>query len=121
MCTQRFCLSCNEELTGRADKKYCDDECRNNYHNSSNRDQTNLMRNINNTLRRNRMILERFYTQGKTKVHRSKLSDSGFKFAYFTNLYRTRSGKTYNFCYEKGILPLDNEFFAIVQRGEYVD
>ncbi|RYF12576.1 MAG: DUF2116 family Zn-ribbon domain-containing protein, partial [Flavobacteriales bacterium] len=29
----RFCLDCNTEIKGRADKKFCDDQCRNNYNN----------------------------------------------------------------------------------------
>ena len=42
---------------GRIDKKFCSDACRNAYNNKQNKDQTNLMRNINNKLRKNFKIL----------------------------------------------------------------
>lgn len=29
----RSCLDCGKALVGRADKKFCDDSCRNNYNN----------------------------------------------------------------------------------------
>lgn len=79
------------------------------------------MRNVNNILRKNRRILEKYNPEGKSKVHRSRLHDEGFKFSYFTNVYRTRSGKTYYFCYEQGYLPIDNDWYALVVRQEYVE
>ncbi len=121
MQAERTCLTCGEELRGRSDKKFCGDDCRNNHNNKRNRDKNNLMRNVNKTLRNNRIILERFYANGKTKVHYNKLRDSGFKFSYFTNIYQTQSGKSYNFCYEQGILNLGNNYYVIVKRKEFVD
>ena len=51
------CLECNEKIIGREDKKFCSDGCRNAYNNKMNKDQNNLMRNINNKLRKNYRIL----------------------------------------------------------------
>ena len=30
---QKTCLSCGSKITGRADKKYCNDACKNDFHN----------------------------------------------------------------------------------------
>lgn len=79
------------------------------------------MRNVNNILRKNRRILEKYNPDGKSKVHKSKLRDAGFKFSYFTNMYQTKSGKTYYFCYEHGYLPIENGWYALVVRQEYVE
>ena len=54
----KYCLECGEKLIGRVDKKFCSDYCRNSYHNKLNKDTKNLMRNINNILRKNYRILE---------------------------------------------------------------
>ena len=79
------------------------------------------MRNVNYILRKNRQILEELNPRGKTKIHKTQLLDQGYKFGYLTNLYTTKSGKVYHFCYEQGVLPLENDYYAIVKRQEYVD
>ncbi len=78
------------------------------------------MRNINNTLRKNRRILMEANPEGKSKVSRDQLARKGFKFDYFTNQYHTKNGHTYYFCYDQGYLPLDNDWYALVRRKEYI-
>ena len=79
------CLECGEKIIGRSDKKFCNDACRNAYNNKQNKDSTNLMRNINNKLRKNYRILTEVNIDGKTKVAKSKLDSLGFDFDYFSN------------------------------------
>ena len=117
----RSCSHCNEEMKGRSDKKFCGDECRAHHNNARNRDKNNLMRNVNRILRQNRIILQEFYAKGKTKVHKNMLTDHGFKFSYFTNIYQTQSGKIYNFCYEQGLLQLADDYYAIVSQHDSVE
>ena len=54
------CLSCGKLLKGRVDKKFCDDYCRNNYNNQlkARSGYSAYVRSINNTLLKNRKILE---------------------------------------------------------------
>lgn len=118
---KKKCEECGTELLGRTDKRFCSTECRTTYYNRLNSFKTNFMRNINNILRKNRRILEKYNPDGKSKVQKTRLLDEGFKFSYFTNIYKTKSGKTYFFCYEQGYLELDNEWFALVVRQEYVE
>lgn len=118
---KKQCLECNEAFHGRADKKYCSDACRSAAHNKLNRDAINFVRNINNILRKNRRILVELNPNGKAKVHRDKLIAMGFRFNYFTNIYQTKNGNTYYFCYDYGYLPLSNDFYTLVQRQSYVD
>jgi len=72
------------------------------------------MKNVNNRLRKNRRILRELNPDGKAKVKKQTLLSKGFSFKYFTNVYTTKEGKVYYFCYEYGYLPLDNDFFALV-------
>jgi len=113
-------MECGESIQGRSDKKFCSDQCRTSYYNRQNSDSTNDMRNINRTLRKNRKILADLNPNGKSKVGKAKLLDLGFNFSYFTNVYKTKTGKVYYFCYEQGYLPIDDNQFALVLRHEYV-
>jgi hypothetical protein len=117
--TQRLCLSCGEPLKGRSDKKFCDDYCRNAYHNNLNSDENNFVRNVNNILRRNRRILEQLIPQGQEtgNASKTKLLEKGFQFKYLTDILKTQKGKTYYFCYEYGYLPLSNDWFTIVKKN----
>jgi hypothetical protein len=117
---ERFCSDCGEKLVGRADKKFCNDQCRNNFNNKANSDTNSVMRNINNILRKNRRIMEELACneEGKAKSTGKKLKEKGFNFNYYTHTYRTKTGNTYLFCYEYGYLPLDNDFYMVVKRIE---
>lgn len=117
----KICLECGEKILGRIDKKFCSDQCRNTYNNRLNRDDINLARRINRILRKNRRILSDINIKGKTRVSKRKLLDLGFSFDYHTNIYETKNGKRYFFCYDQGILALDSEYYTIVERKEYVN
>lgn len=115
--SEKKCLECGEPLLGRIDKKYCSDYCRNTYNNRLNTDSKNLMRNINNKLRKNYRILSSFpLKEGKTTTTKMRLLDKGFDFEYFTNLYTTKKGTVYYFIYDMGYLPLENQYYTIVKR-----
>ncbi|MFV0541130.1 MAG: hypothetical protein ACK5MZ_07825 [Aestuariibaculum sp.] len=113
---KRTCPECNEKIIGRADKKFCSDSCRNAYNNRINKDTKNLVRNINNRLRKNYRILESLNPNQKTKVAKKNLTDFGFDFNYFTSIYTTKTGTVYYFVYDQGYLPLESDYFALVKR-----
>lgn len=114
------CLTCHKPLKGRTDKKFCDDYCRNNYNNQLKAGTTNLVRNINNALGKNRRVLESMFAEGEemTKTTQEKLLQKGFLFKYFTHLYTNKKGNTYFFCYDLGYLPLENDWYLLVKRKE---
>lgn len=117
---KRTCLQCSDELVGRSDKKFCGDDCRSAYNNKLNKDSTNLMRNINNILRKNHRILKKLNPTGKTKITVNKLHQAGFNLNYFTNQYITKAGKVYHFCYDQGYLKLNENSYALVKRMDFV-
>ena len=114
------CLECEKPLIGRSDKRFCDDSCRNANYNKSNRSTSNYMRKVNRILSKNRLILEGLNPNETTKVSRKKLTTEGFNFDFYTNIYQTKNGKTYFFCYDHGYLDLGNDWFALVVKKEYV-
>lgn len=113
------CLDCGKPVSGRSDKKFCNDICRNSYNNKLNSDTNNYVRSVNSILRKNRRILEELIPveEEKTKVKKSKLDKLGFNFGHFTHDYTTQKGQRYFFVYEYGYLPLEDEWYAVVKRS----
>ncbi len=112
----KSCPECGEKIIGRADKKFCSDACRNAHNNALNKDSKNLIRNVNNRLRKNYRILETLNPEDKTKTTKDKLVSLGFNFNYFTSIYTTKTGTVYYYLYDQGYLPLDNDFYLLVKR-----
>jgi hypothetical protein len=117
---EKLCLECGEPIKGRADKKFCDDQCRSNYNNKINSDITSEMRTVNNILRKNRKILEAVvHDDGKGKISKQKLTDKGFNFKYFTQTHITQKGSIYKLCYDFGYLPVENDFYVVIKWGTF--
>lgn len=113
---KKLCLECGEKVIGRIDKKFCSDYCRNTFNNKVNKESKNLIRNINNRLRKNYKVLTELNKTGKTKVSRNKLYDRGFDFQLFTSIYTTKAGKSYYYIYDQGYLALENEYYLLIKR-----
>lgn len=110
------CLECGDEIHGRSDKKFCSDGCRNSYNNKNNRDSTNLMRNINNKIRKNHRILSEINQDGKTKTTRQKLLSAGFDFDYITQVIVYKNGYEYRFIYDQGYKFLEDDILLLVRK-----
>ncbi len=116
---EKTCLACNKKLSGRADKKFCNDYCRNSYNNEMKSANSPIVRNINNALIKNRRILEGLLGGEETiKKPKEKFLSQGFQFKYTTHTYTNKKGNTYFFCYEYGYLPLESDWYLIVKRKE---
>ncbi len=111
------CMECGEKIIGRADKKFCNDGCRNAYNNKHNKDSSNIMRNINNRLRKNfRILSELNFTEGKSKTTQDKLAAEGFDFDYFTHHKTYKNGADYRFIYNIGYKFLDEGWILVVKK-----
>jgi hypothetical protein len=110
------CLECGDKIMGREDKKFCSDACRNAFNNKINKDTNNLMRNINNRLRKNYRILSDINPDGKIKTTKSKLLSKGFSFDWFTNIVQTKTGNTYFFVYDQGYMFLEQDYLIVVKK-----
>ncbi|AQX13183.1 hypothetical protein BAX94_13835 [Elizabethkingia meningoseptica] len=112
----QHCLECGEKILGRSDKKFCTDSCRNAYNNRQNKDSTNLMRNINNRLRKNHRILRHINKEGKTKISQQKLLSLGFDFNFITQTVTYKNGSEYRFVYNQGYKILEENWVLLVQK-----
>jgi hypothetical protein len=116
---EKSCKECGKVISGRIDKRFCSDHCRNSFNNRLNSDVTNYIRNVNNALRKNRRILTELNPEGKVKIPRQKLLAKGFDFTCYTGTYTTKEGAQYYYCYDQGYLPIEHGYYLLVVRKEF--
>jgi len=112
----RKCLECYEQLRGRADQKFCNDQCRSAYNNRQLTDSNKVIRSVNRILKKNYSILTALNPEGKTTVLLNDLQKKGYRFDYFTCTYLARNSRIYYFCYDMGYCELENNKVVIVRR-----
>jgi hypothetical protein len=118
---EKQCLECKSPIYGRVDKKFCSDQCRNTFNNRIHAISNTYIRRVNYVIRKNRFIMEEILLEKDVlKVSRKLLFEKGFDFDYYTNIYETKKGSKYFFCYEYGYLPLEDGYFTVVRREEYL-
>ena len=120
----RKCLACEESITGRIDKKFCDAQCRATYNNQKKLTHERAILNANRILRRNRTILKTLSPEGKATVRKEVLDTMGYDFRYFSGIFKSKSN-VYYLVYDYAFSPIiDNngvEKALIVQRQDYMD
>lgn len=87
---QRKCLFCGASLSGRKDKMYCDDNCRNNHYYNVNKSKNLYVSKIDNILKHNRLVLKKLCLNKKITVKKDVLEEMGFNFEYITTFYKTK-------------------------------
>lgn len=112
---KKFCPECGKEIVGRADKMFCSTSCRNNHNNKVNKDITNLMRNINNSLRKNYKILNELNAKDKITVSKKILVKKKFEFNHFTSILESKTGNTYYIVYDQAFQELKDDTFLITK------
>ena len=82
--------------------------------------QSNVVRNINAILARNRNILVELNDKGKSFATRQQMTEKGFDFRYFTHVYKTKTGSVYYIVYDQAYLPKDGspDSFLLVKFEE---
>jgi hypothetical protein len=96
------CLECGIQITGRTDKKYCSDHCRNYHNNLLYKHRNEAIKKINGKLKKNTVILERLITHGISNISKVQLQAEGFDFGFFTHQFTVSTGEKYNCCYNYG-------------------
>lgn len=112
----KTCSECGEKMSGRDDKKFCSDGCRNAFNNKINRDSNNFMRNVNNLLRRNYRILNELNANEETTASRVELVNKGFDFEYFTSIRKTKKGKTIYCLYDQAYQLVRGDDYRLLRR-----
>ncbi len=77
-------MYCREPVVGRIDKRFCDDHCRNAYHNAARRAYSAGLLPVQRQLTKNYRILKALHTQGVREVHLEYLRGRGFNDRFCT-------------------------------------
>ena len=118
------CPICNNPIVGRADKKYCSDQCRYLANNKNKFQAERPILDINKVLRKNRSILKVLCPVGKATVRRDVLDAMGYDVRVFSSLFLTSRKQIYYVCYDFAFTPiLDNsiEKALIVTKQDYMN
>jgi predicted nucleic acid-binding Zn ribbon protein len=115
---KRECLCCGKVISGRPDKKYCDDQCRTNFSNELKIKENEEIRSIRLALRKNRNILKKYIgKKDEYLVTKEILVHSGFLFDYQTHFFTSELQKNvFTFCYDYGYRDIGNKKFKIIRR-----
>jgi len=112
----RKCLQCYEQLRGRADQKFCNDQCRSAYNNMQYIESNGVIKTINRILKKNYSILAALNSEGKTTVLKSDMQKKGYRFDFFTYTSISRNNKINYFCYDHGYREQENNKIMLIKR-----
>ena len=122
----KTCLQCSKPITGRLDKKYCNDYCRNSYNNQIKRASDQQIQKVNSLIRKNRRILKTLCPAGKARVSKELLDSMGYNYRFFSGIYWSPAPNklVYFICYDYAFSPLNEEgknIALIVCKEDYFD
>ncbi len=119
------CLNCGEILTGRKDKKYCDQHCKSAYQYTAKKGQQSpFFIRVDKQLRLNRKILKKYNVGGKAIVRHDVLIKEGFNPSFFTHYWKNLEGNVYLFVYEYGFLKTTEHHrtkYVLIQWQDYMN
>ncbi len=111
------CKECGTKLKGRSDKKFCDSNCRNAYHNEKSRPGEQHIRKINRQLSKNRNLLDRLLSEGVERAPQVLMKSMGFKEELFTSLVIDQDQEIY-FVYDQAFRKEGQEIVILVAEIE---
>jgi len=116
--SSKTCLTCQESLRGRSDKKFCDDACRSMHHQQKAQDELGHLRQINSLLKRNRQILANIWQEislqkRSTRFSRMELLQKGFVFDFHTHRSTESDGREVCYFYDLGLVEVEQGCYAL--------
>lgn len=109
MFQDRVCQQCGDRIRGRSDKRFCDDRCRNQFHNQQRRLPVlnERARQIQRRLTQNRRVLEACLgARKRCIISRDELLLRGFLFDLFSQR-RQEVDRVYFYCLDLGYRLVD--------------
>ena len=116
----RNCLYCAKELKGRKDKKFCNDGCRNTFHNDLNSPTNEIVNPVFNILKKNRSIVYDFLEKNNLLVSKEELLKAGLDFRYQTQ-FMCFDDRYVFFYFDVGIQESGNDIYLLSYRKEFTN
>jgi hypothetical protein len=104
---KRLCLYCEKPLNlnvGRKDRRFCDEQCKNKYHNTKTWEEEKEIKRIQLVLKKNRRILKKMFARkDHDEIAKDRLLKEGFEFDFHTHFVETYHYKRqYTCCFDYG-------------------
>ncbi len=119
------CKFCNEEITGREGKKFCNQYCKSAYHYKKTKaEEPSFFLKVDKQLKTNRRILKKYNKAGKSYLRVEKMNEEGFNPKFFTHYWKNSKGEVYLFCFEYGFLRTQNngvDKYLLVKWQDYMN
>ncbi len=118
--TALLCKQCGKvinPLKGRSDRLYCDEKCKNKYHNALNKEDDKEFKRVTRILRINRKILKKMFTRNdRDELRKERLLKAGFEFGYYTHTKISKiKSNLFTFCFEYGYRPVGENKIKVVR------
>ena len=115
----KYCKVCGTPLKGRRDKKYCNIQCKNQYHLDLKSMHRSEIETDISFLLRNRTVLHELLDQDghkKRKVKRSILQRMGFRFHNYTGTFLNSRNKMYHYVFDYSWVPFSDQDVLIIKQ-----
>jgi hypothetical protein len=111
------CATCQKEIIGRSDKRFCSVQCKNEHHAQMRRNTRDAVAEIDGYLHRNREILATLMGDAtKVELDRLVLNRTGFRPEYHTSTYLNKEGKTYRIIYDYAWMDFSDQKILIIRK-----
>lgn len=88
----KVCLYCEKPIDlqkGRKDRRFCDEICKNRFHNTKTWTEEKEIKRIQLVLKKNRRILKKMFgRKDKDEIAKERLLKEGFEFTYHTHFVK---------------------------------
>lgn len=118
---KRYCLNCEKVITGRSDKKYCGDVCKNEHHNQNKSDFAYIEKRVKKKLKSNRDILKEILgKQTSCIVTMDFLVGKGYEIGFLTHYKDVGAKETrYYYVFDYGFCEEDDGRLKVVKAFEW--
>jgi len=112
------CLQCGAPVKGRADKKFCNTTCKNEFNYKNQSITKSDVQSIDAILHRNRIILMTLMGDSKKEIFdKMILTRAKFRFEYHTGHYLNKEGKTYWLLYDFAFMEFSDQRILVVRKS----
>lgn len=113
------CLTCNVQMLGRSDKKFCSMSCKNQYHFERKKETKDEVKIIDSYLHRNREILKVLMGKyGKLMTKKIVLDQANFRWDYCTGFYKNKEGKQFYLVYDFAYCQFTNGEVMLIRKSK---
>lgn len=117
----KFCENSINLLKGRKDRLFCDETCKNRYHNTQIYEEQQEIKRVQLILKRNRRVLKKmFVRKDRDLLDKIVLLKEGFEFDYHTHFVTSKIKKNqFTFCFDYGYRSVGEDRYKVIKAFEY--